>query len=359
MSRGKIVMLLSGFPRRSETFALNEVWALEQHGALAAIFATKAGEPVAAQPAGKALLGRVHVLMEADGARQAEEVIKHLQGTPVAGIHGYFAHVPAEIAERVAAQMGTRFGFSIHARDARKVAPEVLFARARKAACVIACNHDVADELRNSGAKVHLAPHGVDLERFAPRPFPHGGAPRLLAVGRLVEKKGFHVLIAAAARLRTPFQLDIVGEGPEERRLTELIRSHGLESKIRLCGPKTHDDLPEAYGCAHVLVAPSIIDQTGDRDGLPNVVLEALACGRPVIASDVAALGRAVIHQQTGLLAAPGNVESLAAAIELLVNQRPMLETMGMRARALVEDEYDVRRCTEHFHDLLRSAYAG
>jgi glycosyltransferase involved in cell wall biosynthesis len=255
-------------------------------------------------------------------------------------------------------QLGIPFGFSVHARDARKVAPEILSARARKAACVVACNRDVAGGLQDSGAQVHLVPHGVDLERFAPQPFPETRPLQLLAVGRLVEKKGFHILIDAAARLRVPFQLDIVGEGPEERRLTELIRAHGLGSKIRLCGPKTHDDLPEAYSRAHVLVAPSVVDRAGDRDGLPNVVLEAMACGRPVIASDVAALGSAVVHEQTGLLTAPGNFESLASAIELLANQQSMLGDLGMRARVLVEHEYDVRRCTERFHNLLRSAYA-
>ena len=358
MSDGKIVMVLSGFPRRSETFALNEILALERRGALAAIFATKAGESVATQPAGKALLGRVHVLMEADCARQAEEMTGLLKGTAIAGVHGYFAHAPAEVAERVAMQLGTRFGFSIHAKDARKVAPDVLSARARKAACVVACNCDVADELRNSGANVHLVPHGVDLERFVPQPFPETKVLQLLAVGRLVEKKGFHVLIAAAARLHAPFQLNIVGEGPEEKRLTELIGRHRLESKVRLCGPKTHDDLPETYSRAHVLVAPSIVDRSGDRDGLPNVVLEAMACGRPVIASDVAALGSAVIHEQTGLLTSPGNPESLAAAIELLANRRSILQELGTRARVLVEHEYDVHRCTERFHNLLRSAYA-
>jgi glycosyltransferase involved in cell wall biosynthesis len=358
MSDGKIVMILSGFPRRSETFALNEVWALEQRGALAAIFATKAGEPVATQPASKALFGRVQVLREAGGARQAEEIIRLLEGTAVSGIHGYFAHAPAEVAERVATQLDTRFGFSIHARDARKVAPEVLYARARKAACVVACNHDVAGELRNSGANVHLVPHGVDLERFVPQPFPDTKVLQLLAVGRLVEKKGFHVLIAAAARLQAPFQLNIVGEGPEEKRLTEMIRFHRLESRVRLCGPKTHEDLPQAYSRAHVLVAPSIVDQIGDRDGLPNVVLEAMACGRPVIASDVGAIGSAVIHDETGLLAQPGNVDSLAAAIDLLARRHSMLEQLGMQARERVQREYDVQRCTERFHNLLRSAYA-
>jgi glycosyltransferase involved in cell wall biosynthesis len=355
---GKIAMVLSGFPRRSETFALNEIWALEQRGALAAIFATKAGEPFAVQPASKALLGRVQVLREGNAQRQAEEVAKLLEGTRVSGIHGYFAHAPAELAERVATLLGTRFGFSIHAKDARKVPHDVLGARARKAACVVACNHDVADELRNSGANVHLVPHGVDLDRFVPQPFPDRGALQLLAVGRLVEKKGFHVLIDAAARLRTPFQLEIIGEGPEEKRLAELIRAHGLESKVRLCGPKTHEDLPEAYNRAHVLVAPSIIDQSGDRDGLPNVVLEAMACGRPVIATGVGATGSAVIHEETGLITEPGDGESLVAAINRLTEQHSLLEQLGVQAREHVQRKYDVRQCTEHFHNLLRSAYA-
>jgi len=198
----------------------------------------------------------------------------------------------------------------------------------------------------------------VDLDRFVPQPCPDRGALQLLAVGRLVEKKGFHVLIDAAARLRTPFQLEIIGEGPEEKRLAELIRAHGLESKVRLCGPKTHEDLPEAYNRAHVLVAPSIIDQSGDRDGLPNVVLEAMACGRPVIATGVGATGSAVIHEETGLITEPGDGESLVAAINRLTEQHSLLEQLGVQAREHVQRKYDVRQCTEHFHNLLRSAYA-
>lgn len=358
MRRGKIVMILSGFPRRSETFAMNEIWALEERGALAGIFASKAGESVATQLASKALASRVQVLKEADGARQADEVITCLNRESVSGVHGYFAHAPAEIAERVATRLGTRFGFSIHAKDARKVPPAVLFARARKAACVVACNHDVAAELRNSGARVHLMPHGVDLDHFARRGFPHMGTLQLLAVGRLVEKKGFHILIAATARLRCSFQLDIVGEGPEEERLKDLIRHHRLESRVSLCGPKTHEDLPEAYARAHVLIVPSIVDRSGDRDGLPNVVLEAMACGRPVIASKAGAIGSAVIHGETGWLTQPGDAESLANAIEMLAEQHSHLEQLGMRARERVQREYDLRICTERFHDLLRSAYA-
>jgi glycosyltransferase involved in cell wall biosynthesis len=358
MSRGKIVMILSGFPRRSETFALSEVWALEQRGALAAIFATKAGEDAATQPVSKALIPRVRVLKSTNAAEQADEIMGHLHATPVTGVHGYFAHSPAELAEHVATRLGTPFGFSIHAKDARKVAPEVLSIRAQKAACVVACNRDVAQEIPNPGANVHIIPHGVDLERFSPQPFPDARVLQLLAVGRLVEKKGFHVLLAAVARLRVPFQLSIVGEGPEEQRLRELIRAHDLESRVQLCGPKTHEDLPQMYAHAHLLIAPSIMDHTGDRDGLPNVVLEAMACGRPVIAGDMGAISSAVIHDQTGLLTPPDSPGSLADAIELLAQRYSLLQQFGAQAREFVQREYDVHRCTERFHSLLRTAYA-
>ena len=357
MSAGRIVMILSGFPRRSETFALNEIWALEQKGALAGIFATKAGEDSTLQPASKALLGRVRVL-HGGADEQASEIVSRMKDASVSGVHGYFAHFPTEVAEQAALRLGTPFGFSVHARDARKVAPKVLSERARKAACVVACNDDVAHEVRASGAHVHLIPHGVDLERFSPGPFPHPEVLRMLAVGRLVEKKGFHVLLAAVARLQSPFQLEIIGEGPEEKRLKELVREHGLEAKVRFCGPKTHDDLPRAYSEAHLLVAPSITDHTGDRDGLPNVILEAMACGRPVIASNTGAICSAVIHEQTGLLTPPDDPESLRGAIERLAQEHSLLRDLGTRARQLVQSRYDVHRCTENFHHVLRAAHA-
>jgi glycosyltransferase involved in cell wall biosynthesis len=358
VSDGKIVMILSGFPRRSETFALNEVSALEERGALAAIFATKAGETIAMQPASNALRGRVQVLKEGDAAGQAMQVVELLNGAPVVGIHGYFAHSPAEVAEQVALRLGVPFGFSMHAKDARKVAPEILYARARKAACVVACNDDVAKEIRHSGAHVNVVSHGVDLERFSPKPFPDSSPLQILAVGRLVEKKGFHVLLAAVARLHMRFHLNIVGEGPEEKRLMELVRAYGMESSVRFCGPMTHDELPQMYCQAHFLVAPSIIDGTGDRDGLPNVILEAMACGRPVIASDVGATKSAVSHGETGLLTPAGDADRLADAIKLLGQGQALFHQLGARALGRVQREFDVRRCTERFHYLLRGAYA-
>src|SRR5262249_52285740 len=155
----------------SETFMLGELLALEASGALAAVFATKTGEVGKAQPGTERLTRYVEFLPEGPVAEQARAVCYSLAraGKIVTGIHGYFAHRPAEIGQQAAGILGVPFGFSIHARDFRKVAPEVLTERAQAAACVVACNTDVARDIRALGTSIHLLPHGVDLQRFKPR----------------------------------------------------------------------------------------------------------------------------------------------------------------------------------------------
>lgn len=358
MSSRRIVMVMSGFPRRSETFALNELLALEARGTLAAIFATKAGDGGSLQPGCERLLKRLRILPAGSPAEQARFIVEKLGGEQVGGIHGYFAHTPAEVAARAAARLGVPYGFSTHARDARKVVPDVLAERARRAACVVACNTDVAREIQSSGAEVHLLPHGVDLRRFRPQPIEAAEPLRLLAVGRLVEKKGFNILLAAVARLKLPFRLCIIGEGPERERLSDVIKASGLADRVTLDGALTHAELPRAYAESHAVIVPSIQDSSGDRDGLPNVVLEAMACGRPVIASRISAIGCAITHSETGLLVPPGEPLALASALEQLGLQPALREQLGRNGRLRVERDYEVGRCTERFHRLLESVYA-
>ncbi|MGH2985823.1 MAG: glycosyltransferase, partial [Solirubrobacterales bacterium] len=307
---GRLVMITSGFPRRSETFALNELLALERAGALAAVFATKPGDGAEPHPDSEPLLERVQVLPAGAPAAQAEAVLERLEGRRVGGVHAYFAHEPADVAIEVARRLGVPYGFSVHARDARKVAPDELARRTLGAACVIACNADVISELGERGEHVHLAPHGVDLERFRATPARQRRGPAvLLAVGRLVAKMGFEVLLEAVSRIERPFRLRIVGEGPEREALERKISSAGLEQRVALCGPRTHAELPGEYASADLVVAPSVVDPTGDRDGLPNVVLEAMACARPVVGSDLAAIATAVVPGESGLLAPAGDPE--------------------------------------------------
>lgn len=349
-----LAVVTSGFPRRSETFALNELLALEARGCLAAVFATKPGDGSPLQPGAERLLPRLCRLPGGTAAEQAEHVAAALAGTRVRGIHGYFAHTPAEVARLAARRLGLPFGFSVHARDVRKVAPAELASRARDAACVVACNETVAAEL--GSASVELLRHGVDLGRFRPRPEPPAPPLRLLAVGRLVEKKGFDVLVAAATQLELPFRLTIVGAGPEHGRLARMIAAAGLARRATLAGPLTHAELPSAYAAAHIVVVPSIVDRSGDCDGLPNVVLEAFASGRPVVASEVAAIGSA-LDRATGVLVPPGEPRPLAEAVTALARDPSRRAALGAAARARAEAEFDLGRCTERFARVLEAAY--
>jgi len=358
MSRGGIAVVVSGFPRRSETFALGELLALQSRGLLAALFATKAGEEGALQPGVEPLLERVQWLPTGTPEEQATVVAERAARLDVAGVHGYFAHAPASVAERAAARLGVRFGFSAHAKDARKVPPRELAERARRAACVVACNADVATELLGAGAPLHLVPHGVDLGRFRAEPLPPAPPLRLLAVGRLVEKKGFLTLLHAAARLTVPFHLRVVGDGPERPTLESAVSALGLERSVTLCGDRTHAELPGEYAAAHAVVVPSVVDAQGDRDGLPNVVLEAMASGRAVVATRVGAIPSGVADEVTGLLVAPNDPAALAAALGRLAADGALTEALGRRGWARAAREFDVARCAARFCDVLEAAYA-
>lgn len=358
MMKPRVAVVVSGFPRRSETFLLGELLALEATGVLAAVFATKVGEVGRAQPGTEKLTRYVEFLPDAPVEEQARVIRATLWKKAVNGIHGYFAHRPAAVAEQAAQMLGVPFGFSIHARDFRKVAPEVLAQRANAAACVVTCNTDVAQNIRNLGGRFHLLPHGVDLNRFTPRTTEANGTLRLLAVGRLVEKKGFHFLVAALTGLEIPFTLTIVGDGPERERLRQLIILNNLETRIVLHGAVTHSELPQMYAEADVVVVPSIQDRSGDRDGLPNVVLEAMASGRAVVASDVGAIASAIVDNDNGLLVPPGDPVALGQAIRWLAGSKELGTQLGRNGRARAERDYEVGRCSERFYRFLTSVYA-
>jgi glycosyltransferase involved in cell wall biosynthesis len=223
---------------------------------------------------------------------------------------------------------------------------------------VIACNADVADVLRSIGATPTLTPHGVDIRRFQPtKQSLKASAPELLAVGRLVEKKGFSVLVDAMALLSSSWRLRIVGEGPLRAELEAQIHNLGLEDRVELYGRVTHDELPALLEASCVVVVPSIVDQSGDRDGLPNVVLEAMASGRAIVASDVAAIATAVIHRHTGLLVRPNDPVALASALDTLSTNVDDCESFGLAGRTRAEEMFDLQKCSNHFCSLLEQAY--
>jgi glycosyltransferase involved in cell wall biosynthesis len=172
-----------------------------------------------------------------------------------------------------------------------------------------------------------------------------------------VAKKGFPVLLDAAARLLAPYTLRIVGDGPLRPELERRIAERGLGDRVKLVGPRTHDELPAEFAAAHIVVVPSITDASGDRDGLPNVVLEAMSSARPVVASDVGAVSSAVVDGRTGVLVPPGDAHALAGALEFLVDQPDMRERLGREARARVEADFELNSCTARLRAFLETVY--
>ena len=369
-SLAQVAVVLSGWPRVSEVFALNEVLALKRVGMLAAVFATKRQPDGIRQPGADELDPLITFLPEGDAATQSAAVARALRDLPVSGVHGYFAHQPAAVAAQAAERLGLRYSFGVHALDARKVEAADLEKRARGAAVVICCNPDVAKDITAVAAIAApnwaptLVRHGVDLARFPAAPEPPGEMVTLLGVGRLVEKKGFTVLLdalamlAASGRTKRPFRLRIVGEGPWRGRLESVISQRGLGERVELLGRQTHETLPALYAESHVVVAPSVVDGSGDRDGLPNVVLEAMSSARPVVASNVAAISTAVRHRVTGLLSPPGDATALAAALAELIEDEPRRRMMGQNGRRVVESEFELGARTTQFCSTLAMAYA-
>jgi glycosyltransferase involved in cell wall biosynthesis len=361
----QVAVVLSGWPRVSEVFALNEVLALKRAGMLAAVFATKRQRDGIRQPGASELDPLITFLPEGDAASQSAAAVRALREVPVAGVHGYFAHQPTAVAAHAARRLGIPYSFSAHALDVRKVQAAELAERVHAAAVVICCNGDVAADVAATGRQPALVRHGVDLARFPAAPVPPGEVVTLLSVGRLVEKKGFTVLLDAmalleqAGEIQPPVRLRIVGEGVWRGRLEAVISERGLGDRVELLGRRTHETLPALYAGSHVVVVPSVIDGSGDRDGLPNVVLEAMSSARPVVASNVAAISTAVRHGVTGILVPPGDAPTLAAALLGLINDdQARRDTMGRNGREAVEREFELGACTGEFCSTLARAYA-
>lgn len=193
-----------------------------------------------------------------------------------------------------------------------------------------------------TGIRPDIIPMGVDVARFRPAHRDDRGqtGPHILSVGRLAAKKGLHHLIDALAELSARFpdaRLTIVGDGPIRDELAAQAERLGLSGRVTFLGMIPNADLPGLFARADLFAVPSIIDQTGDREGLPVSILEAAASGVPVVASDVGGISDFVEDGVTGLLVPPGDPSALAGAMARLLGDRDLSRDIATRARTRVE----------------------
>jgi glycosyltransferase involved in cell wall biosynthesis len=215
---------------------------------------------------------------------------------------------------------------------------------------ITACSDDLRDRAIALGAardRIETIPYGVDVDRFRPDPDARASCRRALGLGsdavvlftagRLVRKKGFEYLIDAVARLvpRWPaVRLVIAGGGDLDDELRSRVRGHGIGDHVHFAGVLAQPDVARYLAAADVAVMPSVRDEAGNVDGLPNTVMEALASGTPLVATTVGGIPSVVTDGQNGLLVPEKDAPALEAALERLLASPAMRAEFGATARA-------------------------
>lgn len=396
-----LVVVVNGFPRLSETFVLHELLELERQGLRLHVVALRRPEEVVEQEALVRLDAEVEYLSDiADAAPKLAVRLAHAAlllrrprtylnglaeviaspdfsrrdlrrglvlahrivrlGAPPMYVH--FAHRPATVGRFAALLAGVPYGLSAHAKDIWLTPPRELARKVRNAEVVLTCTSDGRRhlaELSGGETPVVLAYHGVETTGRRRQPTVPGQTPVVLTVGRLVEKKGHETLVRAAALLRdrgSEFQLRIVGEGVEWARLQRLVRELGVEDRVVFTGPLSEAEVSLEYERAQVFALACRELENGDRDGIPNVVLEAMAHGLPVVSTTCPGIVEAVVHEQSALLVEPGDEAALADQLERLLRESELREQIGQAGLVRVRERFDRTANLPSVLDGLRSA---
>jgi colanic acid/amylovoran biosynthesis glycosyltransferase len=376
----RVGYLLRMYPRFSQTFIANEILELERQGLDIRIASMRKPTEGRFHELNTRIHAEVEYLPETilhatlaalryAGAStfdlvQAGFLLRWAQKKRIDHVHAHFGTSEATVAILAKILGGLPYSLALHAVDIfRADVDRTLLARKINASCFTVVNTEfnrrfVVDIPGVDAAKVRLSYNGVDLERFQPPEQPRDERS-ILSVGRLVEKKGFIHLIRAVARLRDEgltVRCKIVGDGPEKPRLRQEIERNGLESQVVLRRSLQHEGVRKKmrrYGC---FVLPCIRAIDGNMDGVPNVLIEALACGCPSISTRLSGVPEIIEDRVTGLLVEPGDEEALALAIRTVLTEPAMSADLAAAGRRLVEQRFDVHRNIAVLHEWLRAA---
>ena len=380
----RLAVVVKGYPRLSETFIAQEIHGLQTRGIDQLIVALRKPydpfihevhrkitadvlylpEYLKDDPARVARARRwaqaqltyaeARALFEADFARESNAgrqrrwgqacVLAHELPDDVSWIHTHYLHTPCTVARYAAHLSGRRWSFSAHAKDIWTSAEWDLKVKLADAAWGVTCtkiNVDHLNALADTPDKVDLVYHGLD---FSPFPQPDGppgtangatGAPvRLLSVGRAVEKKGYDDLLHALAALPASlnWHFDHIGGGEKADDLKALAERLGLTDRISWQGARPREDVIAAASRADLFVLTSKVAKSGDRDGLPNVLMEAQAMGLCCLATRVSAIPELIRDGETGVLVPPADRSAIAAAMETLIRSPDTRHRLGQAA---------------------------
>jgi len=282
-------------------------------------------------------------------------------------VHAHFAGLAARTAFWIDKFFGIRFSFTAHANDI--FAPrnfEIGLDKLVNAARLIVTETDYAakflrERFPDRTDRIHRIYNGLDLAEFRRADF-SAAPPAIVAIGRLIDKKGFPDLIHACRLLKDRGQLfrcEIIGEGPLEKELRAQIDRLDLQNCVKLLGAKPQHEIAEHLAAGTVFVLPSVIGPDGGMDNLPTVIMEAMATGLPVISTAIAGIPEMVVENETGVLVPAGDAATLARAIEKVIVDPSFAQHLGengyKRACELFSIDKNVRSLIQIFEGLVDS----
>lgn len=402
----KLAYILANYPCRSELFAAREIAQMRKQGCQLSVLAASADQPAdaadALEPttyglplwsrAGAEAVGYLFFRYPLAGFRLIRlslqlllscprELVtllgnihtigcfaKYLDTEEISHVHAYFLSWPAVMGLGLARLTGRSLSIAAHARDIF-IESGAHAIKANEACFIAVCSKQGLEHLKQKlpkkqHQKLLLMHHGVDLKHLA---HAHIGAKEeaegydVVGVGRLVPKKGHAYLLMAFALIREVFpetHLCIVGDGPERDYLQDFSRSLGIDQSVTFVGWQDPDTTCEIIRRSTVLAVPSIVAADGDRDGIPNVILEAYALGTAVVATTAGAIPEVVEDRKTGMLVPPANVEDLAQATGVLLEDNDLRNSLCKAAYEVAKSCFDIEKNTRKLAKLLE-AYAN
>lgn len=395
----RVAYVLKVWPRFSQTFVLREILNHEAAGQPIEIFALRRSDDSAfheslarvqapvtyldrERPDAEGLWDRLHQASRSfpglgeilgedvpEGAVAVDAALRvatAVRERRITHLHAHFGKSATTVARLAARIAGVPYSFTAHARDIfhESVRPADLARKVRDAAAVVTVSRYNKRHLdRTFGppdGRVRVVYNGLDLgdAPYAPAAEPR---PTILGVGRLVPKKGFEILVDACALLAkrgVRFRCDIVGDGPLREALTARIAGHGLEDRVALLGPLSSHRVLEHMRSAALVAAPCVVAEDGDRDGLPTVLLEAMASGTPCVSTDVTGIPEVIVDEDTGLCVPRGDVGALADACARLLGDRGFARELARRARARIERDFDLERNVARLREMFAESRA-
>ena len=391
---GPLGYVVKRYPRFSETFIVNEILAHERAGVPVHIFAlrrvnethfqsilsqvrspvTYISDSVPKVDAFWSALNNARAELpdlwteieklghaEALDVHQAVAVALKVRQFGISHLHAHFGTVATTVARLAARFSSLNYTFTAHAKDifhaeVDRAALRTKFADAASVVTVSEFNVRWIGENYGAAVPVRRIYNGLDLHAF-PYRSPEDRPALVLAVGRLVEKKGFDTLIEACAVLRdsaVPFTCTIIGEGPLREALTKKVEDNGLGGQVALIGNRPQCDVIAALHEAAVFAAPCLLADDGDRDGLPTVLVEAMALGTPCVSTDVTGIPEVVRDGDTGLLVPQRDPIALAGALARLLGDPRLRLQLAGNARNLIKTDFDVDRNAAELRSLFR-----